>query len=1120
MRCRSCGRESREGFRFCGWCGEPLAGIELEERKTVSAVFCDLVGYTSRTEGWDPEDVKRLVSDYFAGVLPEFERFGGTLLREFGDGLLIVYGWPRSHEDDPERAVRAALASLTAVDRLNASRPDLDLHVHIGVTTGETLVHLDEGASSGRLWGASLATASRLEDAATADEILVDDATYRATAHAIEYRAVEPVLAKGLSAPVVAWRPIAPRSRRGLELGDAAVPPLFGRAAELGLVLSALDRSLNGAGPQLVTLVGSAGIGKSRLVFELFRAIEAGHELINWRHGRSPPFPAETTFWALGEIVKRQAGMLDTDDAAAAEAKLAQAVRELVGASPERDRIERHLRALVGLSGAADSGREGREAAFAAWRHFIEALARKRPLVLAFEDLHWAGDGLLDFIEHLHEWVRELPLLIVCTARPQLASRCREWGARADATTIELEPLAHGDGGALVASLPGAGEMSPGMRQRIVAKAAGNPLYAVELVRMLAARERTDADDHDEELPLPPTVRAIISTRLDTLSLEDKQLLQIGSVIGRAVWPSALAAVAGRSSARVSDRLRALELDGFLTQGPRSSVAGEPEYRFDHELIRDAAYAGIPRSERMAFHRQLAEWTELLSPDRSGDRAEMLAHHYKCAYELARATGADSAPLATAARHALRAAGDRAVALQDFPAAERHFRRALALWPTDDPERPYLLLRLGKSVYRASTRGAEVLAGAAAELQAIGDPGAAAEAETFLAYLAHHDGRRAELEAHLDRAVALVRDSGPSASKAEVLVDVANMRSMARQHEQTVAAAEEAIAIADQLKLPELMAHALSSIGISRGLAGDLRGRTDLQRAVAVLEEIDSHLSAHCLGMLADLEGQLGDLSSCFSLQARARARALEAGHAGFVRWLAAERVGEGYWTGAWDEAVATADRFVADAEAGSAHFMLGYCRTIRGRMRLARGDPAGARDDAAHALEFARGAEDLQMLYPALAFCARAEAEAGTPEAGAEVAGELLDLWQAKLDLYPVSSWAADLACALHALGRSAALLAVTERVRTRTRWLDAVVAFAGGDFAAAAEHFHGIGSRPDEAVARLRAAATLRSGQKRRAEAQLEQALAFFRDVGADARLREAAAVRAAFVPGLAQP
>src|SRR5215211_530684 len=245
MRCDACGQSNPAGQRHCGWCGAPLVTLELEERKDVSAVFCDLVGYTPRTEGKDPEDVKRLVSDYRAAVLPEFERFGGTLAREFGDGLLILYGWPRAHEDDPERAVRAAFASIEALERMNASRPELDLHVHIGVTTGETLVRLDAGTNAANVWGASLATAFRLEGAATADEILVDDATYRATVGAIDYSAAEPVAAKGMSAPVVAWRPLAPRARRGLDLRQEASAPLVGRGAELGTLLDTLDLAVH-----------------------------------------------------------------------------------------------------------------------------------------------------------------------------------------------------------------------------------------------------------------------------------------------------------------------------------------------------------------------------------------------------------------------------------------------------------------------------------------------------------------------------------------------------------------------------------------------------------------------------------------------------------------------------------------------------------------------------------------------------------------------------------------------------------------------------------------------------------------------------------------------------------
>jgi class 3 adenylate cyclase/tetratricopeptide (TPR) repeat protein len=1114
MVCHRCGRENPDGFRFCGACGAPVVAAgrgREQERKVVTAVFCDLVGFTSRAEVMDPEDVHGLLRTYYATVRGRFERFGGTVAKFIGDAVFVLFGAPRAHEDDPERAVRAALAALDAVADLNASHPALDLHVHIGVTTGEALVTFgpEPDDSGGQAWGDILNTAARLEAAAAADTILVDDATYRATRHVMEYALAEPIRAKGKADPVPVWQPVAPLARRS----DGPRQPLVGRRAELALLQGLLDGIRTSRTPQLVTIVGEPGIGKSRLLLELFRRIEAGTYPVTFRVGRSPPYPEGISFWALGEIVKAQTGMLDTDGAASAASKLRAAVRDLVPVTAEAVRIENHLGSLVGLAEGAEGRGDQRAAAFAAWRHFLEALARRRPLVLVFEDLQWADEGLLDFIDHLIRWARDVPILIVATARPELLRRRPGWGDDDLATTLELLPLSEGETRELVRSLAGTAELGAGVTDAIVASASGNPLYSVEFIRMLADRGLLAPPDAGGDraalaaLPLPESLRSIIASRLDALAPEDKALLQAGAVIGRVVWPGALSAITGQPRKSVMRRLRTLDDRAFVGRVAQSSVEHEDEYRFRHVLIRDVAYGEIPRRRRGDIHRRTAEWLESLSPDRAADRAEMLAHHYLRAYELAHAAGDETNHLAARARIALRDAGDRALNLHAFPAAARLFRAALELWPADDPERPRLLFRLGKSVSAAETAGADELADARDALLAAGDRGTAAEAEASLAILAHHQGRRDLVAGHLDRAVALISGLGPSRSKAEVLVDLANYLSIAREDERAIAAATEALEIARQLGLREVEASALSMIGISRGLSGDPAGRDDLQRSIAIAEEIGSHLSVHAYGMLADLERQMGDLGASFALHAHARRHAERFGHGGFVRWLAAERVGEGYWTGAWDDAMDAADLFIAEAEAGVPNFMEGQGRAWRGAIRLARGEADGALADAARALDFGRAAADLQMLYPVLAFAARAEVVVGSPDSGAALADELLALWTSDVDAYPASAWTVDLAYALEALGRGADLVDTAHTVQPRTGWLDAVVAYVSGDFAAAAERFGQVGSLPDAAFARLSAArALLAADREHDARSELRRAVAFFRGVGATTYLRAA--------------
>ena len=1076
----------------------------------MSALFCDIVDSTRRAEGLDPEALHRALAPYFDRVRSELVRFGGTVEKFIGDAVCGFFGAPRSHGDDPERAVRAALAVVEWIADLNDGDVEPALHVRVGVATGEALVALGarSGAGEGMAWGDVTTSAFRLQTAAPVDGVLVDEATYRATRHVIDYGEAEPVQAKGKTQPILVWQALAPRARRGVDLSQAGHEPFVGRAEELRQLRESLDRVGRERTPELVTLVGEPGIGKSRLVLELFRGVELSPTLISWRQAGSSPYGDGLTFWALGEIVKGQAGILETDGAATASDKLGFAVREVLSEPTEAAWVETHLRSLVGLGSPDQAHGDQHQATFAAWRRFLEAVAREYTLVLVFEDIHWADDGLLDFVEYLLEWARDVPILVVCTARPDELAGARpgwgesELGARRELpTTIELGPLSKEETGQLVAELTGGG-IRKGTKSAIVGAASGNPLYAVEYVRMLEGRP-------GEELGVPETVQAIIASRLDSLSTRDKALLQDGAVVGRVVWPGALAAIGGRSKASVERHLRELVRKEFLVRVRPSSVGGELEFRFRHALVRDVAYEQIPHARRGEIHRGTAEWLEALSPDRTNDRAEMLALHYLAAYELAKAADGDTAELSERARLTLREAGERALSLNAFPAAQRYFRAALDLWPEEDPERPLLLLRLGQASYFANTEGADVLSDAERMLLEAGDRESAAEAATALADLAHQRGEPLEIVfEHAHRALELVEDRELSRSKVEVLVELALFLGLAAEHERAIALAAQALVDAEALELEELQARALATMGISRGLSGDPGGREDLQRSIEIAERIDSSLSSlHC-GMLADLEGGLGNLAACFELQERARGHAQRFGHASHIRWLRAERVAECYWTGRWDEALSLADEIAGEnaGDAATRHFMEGYCRDMRGRIRLARADVEGALVDASEALNQARGSDEPQLLYPALAFCAHALAAAGDHDEASRLADELLAEWRSKLNLVLAASWVVDLACALELLGREGELAEAAVGLVNRSTWLDAAIAFASGEFEVASELFAGIGSRPDEAFARLRAAELVAEADSDASAIELEQALSFFRDVGASSYLTRA--------------
>jgi len=457
---------------MCGAALAATAAARLEERKVVTALFADLVGFTSRSEQLDPEDVRAMLAPYWERLRAELERFGGTVEKFIGDAVVALFGAPVAHEDDPERAVRAALAIRDWIAE------ESDLHVRIGVNTGEALVSLSaqptqgEGMASGDV----VNTAARLQSAAPVDGILVGELTYRATERMIEYREHERVEAKGKAERIPVWVAVEARSRFGVDLSRPADAPLVGRQDELAILRAGLRRAADELVPQLVTLVGVPGIGKSRLLAELFTEIDHGDRLIMWRQGRSLPYGEGVSFWALGEMVKAQVGILETDSPEEATAKLARALARLLSDPAEAVWVGSHVRALVGLSGG-EVTRDRTTEAFAAWRRLFEALAEQRPLVLVFEDLHWADDGLLDFVDDLVDWLRDVPVFVIGTARPELLARRPTWGGgKANATTVSLRPLSDEETARVVHALLQQSVLPAEVQSALLERAGGNPL--------------------------------------------------------------------------------------------------------------------------------------------------------------------------------------------------------------------------------------------------------------------------------------------------------------------------------------------------------------------------------------------------------------------------------------------------------------------------------------------------------------------------------------------------------------------------------------------------------------------------------------------------------------------
>jgi class 3 adenylate cyclase len=585
--CLSCGHENADDARFCSQCATRLdeaAAPTREERKVVTCLFCDLVGFTARAEQLDPEDVRAVLQPYHARVRADLERFGGTVEKFIGDAVMAIFGAPVAHEDDPERAVRAALA-------IRDGLAEDELDVRIGLTTGEALITLGARpeAGEGMAAGDVVNTAARLQAAAPTNAILVDETTYRSTERAIDYRDAVPVEAKGKAEPVPVWEALSARARVGVERVGGA--QLVGRDQELTLLREALGRVIREREPQLVTLVGVPGIGKSRLVYELFQTIETGaYGLVFWRHGRSLPYGEGITFWALGEMVKAQAGILESDSPEQASAKLGEAVARFVDAAADATWVERHLRPLAGVETDEAWTGDRREEAFAAWRRFLEAIADERALVLVFEDLQWADDVLLDFVDYLAEWASGVPILVLCTARPELLARRPVWaGGKVNASTLQLSPLSDEETAVLVHALLGSAAVEAELQTRLLEHAGGNPLYAEEFTRMLTSRQG--------DVVLPETVQGIIAARLDTLPAEEKELLQDAAVMGRTFWLGAL----GGERWTLEERLHSLTRKEFVSRERRSTVAGETEFSFRHALVREVGKApSCRRVDRVA----------------------------------------------------------------------------------------------------------------------------------------------------------------------------------------------------------------------------------------------------------------------------------------------------------------------------------------------------------------------------------------------------------------------------------------------------------------------------------------------------------------------------------------
>jgi class 3 adenylate cyclase len=658
--CAACGQDNPEVARFCLACGASLAGEapHREERRIVSVVFVDLVGFTSRSEQLDPEDVRAILNPYHGTVRDELESFGGVVEKFVGDAVMAVFGAPTAHGDDPERAVRAALAVRDAVEALNTEQPELELRIRGAVNTGEAVVTLSARPSHGEAMvaGDVVNTASRLQQHAPVGEIVVGEETYRATQGAIEYEPVEAVSAKGKSAPIEAWRAVAAASPTGER--HLSSTPFVGRSREVDLLDATWERVERERRPHLITVLGTPGVGKSRLSAEFTQRISArGGRVVR---GRCLPYRERSAYGAFAMQVKELAGIFDSDDVELATGKLRRLVERLVG-SEEAEAVAGHIAILLGFETKATA--PDRDSLFQSVRIFIEAGARDEATAFVFEDIHWADPTLLDLIELLATRLHDLPVLLLTLARPELLDTRPSWGGGLLAyNAFPLEPLEGADAAELALHLLGGDT-----KAAEIAKAGeGNPLFIEQLAAVLNEGGR-------QAESLPTTIRGLVAARLDALPPEERDVILDASINGRIFWRGALERIA-RDPDSLGVALAALERRDLIRRDAVSRIEGDEQWSFKHVLIRDVAYDLQPRARRREGHRHTAEFIEASTPE-VGDAGAALARHWRGAGELQHAV-----------RHFVAAAeeAERGWAKQY---AVTLYKEALDMTPADDLER-------------------------------------------------------------------------------------------------------------------------------------------------------------------------------------------------------------------------------------------------------------------------------------------------------------------------------------------------------------------------------------------------------------------------------------------------
>jgi class 3 adenylate cyclase/tetratricopeptide (TPR) repeat protein len=962
--CPACGTPNPPTVKFCGECGkaftsQPAAtagastpeaptreAAPAAERRLVSVLFADLVGFTTLSESRDPEEVRELLSRYFDTCRRLIELYGGTVEKFIGDAVMAVWGTPTATEDDAERAVRAALDLVAAVSALSQEVGAEDLRARAGVLTGEAAVTLGADGQ-GMVAGDLVNTASRIQSVADPGTVYVGEATRRSTEQTVVYEEAGSFELKGKEGLTPLWK--AQRIVSGLRgslKSQGLEPPFVGRGRELRQIKDLFHASADERKAHLISVTGIAGIGKSRLAWEFYKYFDGIADTVYWHRGRCLSYGEGVTYWALADMVRMRCRIAEEEEPGSALDKLHATLDEHILDPDERAFLEPRLAHLLGL---AEHQARDKQDLFAAWRLFVERLAEGYPVVLAFEDMQWADESLLDFVEYLLDWSRNHPIFVVTLARPELLERRPTWGAgQRSFTSLYLEPLSQQAMEELLAGLvPGLPDL---LRDQILARAEGVPLYAVETVRMLLDRNLLVPEGAAyrlagpvDTLEVPETLHALIAARLDGLSPEERRLLQDAAVLGKTFTRDAVTALAD-TDAEVESLLAALVRKEVLgVQGdPRSPEHGQ--YGFLQDLVRHVAYETLSRHERRSRHLAAAEYLRSEFAAEEDEVVEVIASHYVAAQGAA-PDAEDAREIRDQAQVMLVRAGERAESLAAAAEARRYFEQASEL--TDDRyEKATLLDRAGEMAARAADpEAARRLFQESIELyEAEGDTHAAARVSSRLAVVERFTGRLDEALARLERAFDVISADEPDEDVALLAARLAFAYFTAGDLERASERAELALDLAEAYGYTHALALALgakAAVAHSRGHLEEALALTKHELAIALEHDLAEEASGSYF-ILSDRSFHRDRYADALGYQDQALTLVRKTGNRPYEWSVLAERTYALFMTGRWDEALDIAEALTEEQVRSGGMFLSLLSGPLE--IRLQRGDLTEAR--------------------------------------------------------------------------------------------------------------------------------------------------------------------------------